>query len=100
METDPIEVFIDGAAIDSKEAFFEAFVALESVPDWVGHNLDALWDTLTGLIEAPMVLNWMNSGESARAMGVDFDKIVSTMRQAETERLDGWFKLQLLSGKN
>lgn len=100
METAPIEVFVDGSTIDSKEAFFQAFVALEGVPDWVGHNLDALWDTLTGLIEAPMVLNWAHSEESARAMGPDFEEIVSTMRQAETERPDGWFKLQLLSGKN
>lgn len=37
--------------------------ALE-LPDWYGHNLDALWDCLSGCIALPAEIHWVAAGRN------------------------------------
>lgn len=44
-----MEFIIECAAIRSPEELHRAIATALSFPDWYGHNLDALYDCLTGL---------------------------------------------------
>ena len=94
---------IDGRTIRTTDDFYDAFSRLGCAPEWVGRNKDALWDTLTGLLNGPVSLHWMDADVSAEAMGSDFDGLVALMREAEAEtasKPSRLFKLHLLGGVN
>ena len=40
------EILLDGTAWKTKDDFFIAFLAAVGAPDWHGHNLDALNDSI------------------------------------------------------
>lgn len=42
------EITLDGAEWKTAADFYIAFLAAVQAPDWHGHNLDALWDSITG----------------------------------------------------
>ncbi len=44
-----MEVYLDGRALDSREALHQALSALLAFPAYYGKNLDALHDCLTDL---------------------------------------------------
>ena len=46
-----MEVYLDGRALDSREALHQALSALLAFPAYYGKNLDALHDCLTDLHE-------------------------------------------------
>lgn len=46
-----MEVYLDGRALDSREALHQALSALLAFPAYYGKNLDALHDCLTDLSE-------------------------------------------------
>ncbi|HEV7908900.1 MAG TPA: barstar family protein [Pseudonocardiaceae bacterium] len=57
-----------GDSITSRHEAMEAIASALSFPDWFGHNLDALYDSLTDLSWLPPgehVLIWPNSDELA-----------------------------------
>jgi RNAse (barnase) inhibitor barstar len=41
-------VELSGSEWRSADDFYHAYLAAVGAPDWHGHNLDALWDSLTG----------------------------------------------------
>ena len=43
-----MEIYLDGRALDSREALHQALAALLAFPAYYGKNLDALHDILTG----------------------------------------------------
>ena len=94
-----MDAFLDGRSIQSESDFYAAWVGLDGVPEWVGHNLDALWDTATGLIEHQMTLYWRHADHSQTAMGDCFDKIVDVLRESEVET-QGHFQIRLVNALN
>ena len=94
-----VEAHIDGLGIRTVGDFYEAFAQIEGVPQWFGRNLDALWDTVTGLLDGPVTLNWFNADASAEAMGDDFETLVSLLRNAERETATK-FTLHLMGAAN
>ena len=46
-----MEVYLDGRALDSREALHQALSALLAFPAYYGKNLDALHDCLTDITE-------------------------------------------------
>ena len=42
------EIHLDGRAWQSADDFYVAYLKAVGAPEWHGHNLDALWDSLTG----------------------------------------------------
>ena len=79
---DPVLVVLDGRNIQSKAAFFQAFAAIDGVPDGMDDNVDALWDAITGHIEKPVELTWINAEDSRRTMGLDFRMILAVLQEA------------------
>jgi ribonuclease inhibitor len=42
------EIHLDGRSWQSADDFYVAYLTAVGAPEWHGHNLDALWDSLTG----------------------------------------------------
>ena len=54
------------------------------LPNWYGKNLDALWDVLTGMVERPLKITWINSEESKKRLP-RYEKIISLLQEVEEE---------------
>ncbi len=57
------------------------------LPDWYGKNLDALWDSLTGIIETPVEIEIIFKPETktAQEMKPYVEKIINVFMDAEKE---------------
>jgi ribonuclease inhibitor len=88
---------IDGKAIRMSKDFHDQFRRCPTVPSFYGGNLDALWDTLTGLVELPLKLIWRDASASREALGHEFDRIVRVLEEAarETSTYRGSFEVEL-----
>jgi ribonuclease inhibitor len=90
---------IEGKEIASAHDFHRALAELLGLPEHYGHNLDALWDTLSVDVERPVTLIWRDAAESRRKLGLHFDRIVEVLervkRQDETWRLPERFDYRL-----
>jgi ribonuclease inhibitor len=80
---------LDGAAILSEDAFYDALVqGLAGMPVHFGRNLDALWDALTRDVPGPFAIEWRDAARSARAIGPRYARIVDVLREAASARDD------------
>lgn len=57
------------------------------LPDWYGKNLDALWDSLTGIIETPVEIEiiFKPKIKAAQKMKPYVEKIINVFQDAENE---------------
>ncbi|MCD7723200.1 MAG: barstar family protein [Clostridiales bacterium] len=57
------------------------------LPDWYGKNLDALWDSLTGIIETPVEIKiiFKPKTKAAKKAKPYISQIVSVFKDAEKE---------------
>lgn len=57
------------------------------LPDWYGENLDALWDSLTGIIETPVEIEiiFKPQTKAAHKMKPYVNQIISVFKDAERE---------------
>lgn len=84
--------------LDSKE--FSNIDELHSVlkerlqlPEYYGENLDALWDCLTGWIDLPITVEWIDYDSGKQKIGEYAEKLLKTFQEAEQE-IDGFtFKM-------
>jgi ribonuclease inhibitor len=76
---------LDGERITSESHFHDAITAALALSQYYGRNLSALNDVLSIDVERPLQLVWNNADISRRAMGPDFDRIVSVLRRVESE---------------
>jgi len=74
-----MNVILDGLSIQSEDDFHDAIENAFDLPGWYGRNLDALWDVLTGMVERPVNLIWMNSEMSSIRLQ-RYEKIVGLMK--------------------
>ena len=63
-----MEVYLDGRALDSREALHQALSALLAFPAYYGKNLDALHDCLTDLSDPPDRAARAGAGGRARRL--------------------------------
>jgi len=67
---------------DRREDVHEWLKQELGLPEWYGHNLDALWDCLTGHLPLPLEIRWFaDSGNDERYAG-----IVELLREASDEQ--------------
>ncbi len=75
-------VYIDFADLGDYEEFYEQLKSKLDLPEYFGDNLDALWDSLTGHVELPLHIEFVN-------MSVDqletFEDLLVTMEDADDE---------------
>ncbi|KAA2266090.1 barstar family protein [Solihabitans fulvus] len=83
---------LDGSAVTTKRAALAAIATALSFPDWFGHNLDALHDSLTDLSWLPAgehVLTWSGADALRRSDPAAFAAISSVLADAELATADG-----------
>ncbi|ETK30064.1 ribonuclease inhibitor-like protein [Paenibacillus larvae subsp. larvae DSM 25719] len=87
------EIILDGKKIESPEHLHTTLQEALDLPGYYGHNLDALWDSLTGLIEMPLIIRWVHFQESEEKLGEYSRLLLELFRDAERE-VDG-FQLKI-----
>ena len=78
-----MEVYLDGRALDSREALHQALSALLACPAYYGKNLDALHDCLTDLSD-PVHLTVLHAQALEDALGAycrSFHRVLSDSAQ-------------------
>lgn len=76
---------LDGKEITSEEKLHEILEEKLDLPDYYGRNLDALWDCLTGWVDLPLTIEWVNHEESKKLLGDYYEKLLVMLRDAERE---------------
>lgn len=75
-------IYIDFSEISDEEDFFAQLREKLSLPEHFGNNLDALYDTITGDLEMPLRIEFVN-------MNVEqlehFEDLLTTLEDAEDE---------------
>ena len=74
-----MNVILDGLLIESEDDFHDVITKELDLPIWYGRNLDALWDVLTGMVERPVNLVWLNS-EISRLRLSRYEKIIDLFK--------------------
>ncbi|MBN9313306.1 MAG: barstar family protein [Chryseobacterium sp.] len=81
-----MNVYIDFANIGDDEDFYEQLKEKLPLPEYFGDNLNALYDSITGDLEMPLHIEFVN-------MSVDqldiFEDLITTLEDAE-EEIDGF----------
>ena len=87
-----MEIYIDFAEIGDYEDFYTQLKSKIELPEYFGDNLDALYDVLTGELEMPLHIEFVN-------MSVDqletFEDLLATMEDAEDNLEDFTFSYYL-----
>ncbi len=59
-----------------------------ALPDWFGHNLDALYDMLTTEVEGPLCILWRIDRSVRARLGPDYRRLRRTLLDAAAARDD------------
>lgn len=76
------------ASHDTMEAIYTTIQRELDLPAHFGRNLDALWDALTFDVPVPVELVWKDHAFAKGKLGDDYDRLITTLREVETERDD------------
>lgn len=88
-------VQIDGRSLHDRETLHLVLQDKLQLDEHYGHNLDALWDALTGEVHLPLTIRWLHYESCKNVLGDYADQVVEVMQEAQQE-VDG-FTLELLS---
>ncbi len=81
-----MRVGLDGSRIGSIDDFHRVIADALDFPGYYGRNLNALWDMLSGSVERPLHLAWLNSTSSNALMGEDaFESVVMCLQAVQSE---------------
>lgn len=81
------------AAHDTMDAIYSALHDQLDLPRHFGRNLDALYDVLTADVAGPVEIVWKEHAWARPKLGADYDRLITTLREIESERED--FRLVL-----
>lgn len=87
-----MEVYIDFLEIGDYEDFYAQLKEKLTLPEHFGDNLDALFDVITGELEMPLHLEFVNM--SVEQLEI-FDDLLTTLEDAEDEVEDFTFAYYL-----
>lgn len=85
-------VYIDFSDLGDYEDFFTVLKEKLNLPADFGDNLDALFDSLTGFVEMPLHIEFVNMGVDQLE---DFEDLLTTLEDAEEEIEDFSFAYYL-----
>jgi len=77
-----MEIYIDFLEIGDYEDFYAQLKEKLTLPDHFGDNLDALFDVITGELEMPLHLEFVNM--SVEQLEI-FEDLLTTLEDAEEE---------------
>ncbi len=87
-----MEVYIDFLEIGDYDDFYAQLKEKLTLPEHFGHNLDALFDVITGELEMPLHLEFVNM--SVEQLEI-FEDLLTTLEDAEDEVEDFTFAYYL-----
>lgn len=90
-----MQIVIDGSKFNDKEQFHSYIKELMDLPNYYGGNLDALWDCLTGWVDLPMHVKWIDFATSKISLGDYADSVLETFTDAE-EELGADFRVDII----
>lgn len=73
---------------DTLDAIYSAFQKQLALPGHFGRNLDALYDALTADVAGPVEIVWKDHAWARPKLGPDYDRLITTLRDVESERGD------------
>lgn len=83
------EVVISAASWETPDDFYAAFLAAVGAPPWHGHNLDALWDSITGgdinRINAPYRVRIIGTGQVSEGCKQLIERFVALIQDARAK---------------
>ncbi|SFJ13686.1 ribonuclease inhibitor [Kaistella treverensis] len=85
-------IYIDFSQIGDYEEFYEQLKEKLELPEFFGDNLDALYDSLTGFVEMPLHIEFVNMGVDQLE---DFEDLLTTLEDADEELEDFSFAYYL-----
>lgn len=87
-----MNVYIDFTDIGDYEDFYDQLKEKLSLPDYFGDNLDALYDSVTGFVELPLHLEFVNMSVEQLET---FEDLLTTLEDAHDEVEDFTFSYYL-----
>lgn len=81
------------ASHDTMDAIYTTLQRELDLPRHFGRNLDALFDVLTADVSGPVEIVWKDHAWARTKLGADYDRLITTLRDVESERAD--FRLTL-----
>ena len=88
-----MEIYIDFLEIGDYEDFYAQLKEKLTLPEHFGDNLDALFDVITGELEMPLHLEFVNM--SVEQLEI-FEDLLTTLEDAEDEVEDFTFSYYLV----
>ena len=85
-------VYIDFIEIGDMEDFFDQLKEKLKLPETFGDNLDALYDSITGAVELPLHLEFVNMSVEQLE---NFEDLLTTLEDADEELEDFSFSYYL-----
>jgi ribonuclease inhibitor len=85
-------VYIDFIEIGDMEDFFDQLKEKLKLPETFGDNLDALYDSITGFVELPLHLEFVNMSVEQLE---NFEDLLTTLEDADEELEDFSFSYYL-----
>lgn len=79
------KVILNGEDFITKEELHSILKSKLELSDYYGNNLDALRDCLTGWIEVPMTLEWINFEKSKDNLGDYVQKLLEVFKEVQEE---------------
>lgn len=87
-------IIIDGSEFKTEQEFHKLIKLKLDLPNYYGENLDALWDCLTGGVELPASITWINFESSLMFLGTNAISIASVFEDAALELAEFEFSKQ------
>lgn len=87
--TRPQIVTIDLGGVQDKEELHECLAQALKFPDWYGRNWDAFWDSITGLVDMPDVLEFQGWSAFAEAMPKESNQLADLFGEM-SEKYPAW----------
>ncbi|MGJ9423757.1 barstar family protein [Aeromicrobium sp. CF3.5] len=76
---------LDTGRCSDAASFYAALAVQWDLPEWFGRNLDALWDVLGDLAQAPLLVIWSGVGELATLDPQLAQSVLELFRDASTQ---------------
>ena len=87
---------IDFTEVKTVWYFYEAIIKGLEVPEWCGKNLDALWDILTGFIDAPAVVYFKGVNKLPNELQEEMEDILRIFTRAVNWHDKGEFEFEII----
>ena len=88
-----MKVVLNGKEMKTRDELHNTLKLKLDLPDYYGNNLDALWDCLTGWVDLPLTIKWINFNKSKLYLGEYAEKTRDIFQDAQNELQDFYIEI-------